>query len=184
MKYFSAGTIELAHFLAKFLIDVEYEGRRESRKDQFKFGDLKINNYQEDNRKTYQVTAIIGNYSESYLDINLNNRLTLQEIQKINEYKIEPAVEKQNIQNEISPNQLNSKNNTKTQEVKSENPKFKIGQTVGLIYYDNEIHASVLTIYQVIKIENKYFYKVKDEISNIQFNKLIPEENLYEDTGG
>ncbi len=108
----------------------------------------------------------------------------LQKERNINDKKIESKVEKQNIQNEISPNQLNSKNNTKTQEVKSENPKFKIGQTVGLIYYDNEIHASVLTIYQVIKIENKYFYKVKDEISNIQFNKLIPEENLYEDTGG
>lgn len=125
----------------------------------------------------------IGNY----IIYNFNIILKIDELEKIKKFTIKPNISSQNstIEQIKNVNKVEIKNEPKTIEI---NPKFKIGDWVRFIYVDkefeNEDRGGILTIYQVIKIENKYFYKIKDEINNVLFNKLIPEEILGNDAGG
>ena len=123
----------------------------------------------------------------NYIIYKFNIILKIDELEKIKKFTIKPIISSQNstIEQIKNVNKVEIKNEPKTIEI---NPKFKIGDWVRFIYVDkefeNEDRGGILTIYQVIKIENKYFYKIKDEINNVLFNKLIPEEILGNDAGG
>ena len=123
----------------------------------------------------------------NYIIYNFNIVLKIEELEKIKKFTIKPNISSKNstIEQIKNVNKVEIKNEPKTVEI---NPKFKIGDWVRFIYVDkefeNEDRGGILSIYQVIKIENKYFYKIKDEINNVLFNKLIPEEILGKNTGG